>query len=70
MPSILLYIIALCLSIGRAGGTGRKLAPEAKDAADEFKMEDAGKVGVNLKQGCSGDLTGKQAGSAGGPESL
>ncbi len=40
--------------------------PEAKDALNRFKMEAAGEVGVNLKQGYNGDLTAKQAGSIGG----
>ena len=40
--------------------------PEARDAMDKFKMEAASEVGVNLKQGYNGDLTSKQAGSAGG----
>ena len=33
---------------------------------DRFKMEAAGQVGVNLKQGYNGDLTARQAGSIGG----
>ena len=40
--------------------------PEAREAMDKFKMEAAGEVGVNLKQGYNGDLTSKQAGSIGG----
>jgi len=40
--------------------------PEARAALDKFKMEAAGEVGVNLKQGYNGDLTSKQAGSVGG----
>ncbi len=44
----------------------RKLVPEAAAALDRFKMESAGEVGVNLKQGYNGDLTSKQAGSVGG----
>ena len=42
------------------------VVPEAKDALERFKMEAAGEVGVNLKQGYNGDLTSKQAGSIGG----
>ena len=42
------------------------LVPEARDALDKFKMEAAGEVGVNLKQGYNGDLTSRQAGSVGG----
>ena len=33
---------------------------------ENFKMEAANEVGVNLKQGYNGDLTSKQAGSIGG----
>lgn len=40
--------------------------PEAKKAMENFKMEAANEVGVNLKQGYNGDLTSKQAGSVGG----
>ena len=40
--------------------------PEAKAALDNFKMQAANEVGVNLKQGYNGDLTSKQAGSIGG----
>ena len=40
--------------------------PEAKKAMEQFKMEAANEVGVNLKQGYNGDLTAKQAGSVGG----
>jgi len=42
------------------------LNPNARAALDRFKMEAAGEVGVNLKQGYNGDLTSKQAGSVGG----
>ena len=40
--------------------------PEAKQAMEQFKMEAANEVGVNLKQGYNGDLTAKQDGSIGG----
>lgn len=40
--------------------------PEAKAAMENFKMEAASEVGVNLKQGYNGDLTSRQAGSIGG----
>ena len=42
------------------------VVPEAKEALARFKMEAAGEVGVNLKQGYNGDLTSRQAGSIGG----
>ena len=40
--------------------------PEAKQAMDQFKMEAASEVGVNLKNGYNGDLTSREAGSVGG----
>ena len=40
--------------------------PEAKAALDQFKMQAASEVGVNLKNGYNGDLTSRQAGSIGG----
>ena len=42
------------------------LVPAAREALNQFKMEAASEVGVNLKQGYNGDLTSKQAGSVGG----
>ena len=44
----------------------KKLVPEAKEALNQFKMQAASEVGVNLNQGYNGDLTAKQAGSIGG----
>ena len=44
----------------------RIVVPEAKKAMENFKMEAANEVGVNLKQGYNGDLTSRQAGSIGG----
>ena len=44
----------------------KTMVPEAKTALERFKMEAAGEVGVNLKDGYNGDLTSKQAGSVGG----
>ena len=41
--------------------------PEAKAALEQFKMQAASEVGVNLNQnGYNGNLTAKQAGSIGG----
>ncbi len=41
--------------------------PEAKAALEQFKMQAASEVGVNLNQnGYNGDLTARQAGSIGG----
>ena len=40
--------------------------PEAKAAMDQFKMEAASEVGVNLKNGYYGHLTSREAGAVGG----
>ena len=40
--------------------------PEAKAAMEQFKMQAASEVGVNLNQGYNGDITARQAGSVGG----
>ncbi len=49
-----------------ARNNNRLLIPQARQAMDQFKMEAAQEVGVNLKQGYNGDLTSQQAGSIGG----
>ena len=46
--------------------SNKNLVPEAKAALDQFKMEAASEVGVNLNNGYNGDLTSRQAGSIGG----
>ena len=46
--------------------SNKAVVPEAQAALDKFKMEAAGEVGVNLKQGYNGDITSRQAGSVGG----
>ena len=40
--------------------------PQARQAMDQFKMQAASEVGVNLKNGYNGDLTSREAGSVGG----
>ena len=40
--------------------------PEAKQGMEQFKMQAANEVGVNLKNGYNGDLTSREAGSVGG----
>ena len=40
--------------------------PQAKQGMDQFKMQAANEVGVNLKQGYNGDQTSREAGSVGG----
>ena len=44
----------------------KTVVPGAREAMNQFKMEAANEVGVNLKQGYNGELTSKQAGSVGG----
>ena len=40
--------------------SNRVIVPAARAALDQFKMEAANEVGVNLKQGYNGDLTSKR----------
>ena len=40
--------------------------PQAKQGMEQFKMQAATEVGVNLKNGYNGDLTSREAGSVGG----
>ena len=40
--------------------------PEAKEAMNQFKMQAANEVGVNLQNGYNGHLTSREAGSVGG----
>ena len=42
------------------------MAKKNSKGLDQFKMEAASEVGVNLKQGYNGDLTAREAGSIGG----
>ena len=46
--------------------SNRLNVPEASNAMDQFKMESAREVGVDLKPGYNGHLTSQQAGSIGG----
>ena len=40
--------------------------PQAKEAMNQFKMQAAQEVGVNLQSGYNGHLTSREAGSVGG----
>ena len=40
--------------------------PQSKQGMEQFKMQAANEVGVNLKNGYNGDLTSREAGSGGG----
>ena len=51
---------------GQKMASNKTLVPEAKAAMDQFKMQAASEVGVNLAQGYNGDITARQAGSVGG----
>ncbi len=42
------------------------VVPEAKAAMEQFKMQAANEVGVNLQKGYNGNLTSREAGSVGG----
>ena len=46
--------------------SNKTVVPEAKAAMEQFKMQAASEVGVNLQNGYNGDLTARQAGSIGG----
>lgn len=44
----------------------KNAVPAARAALDQFKMEAANEVGVNLSNSYNGDITARQAGSVGG----
>ncbi len=44
----------------------KTLVPGAQNALDQFKMQAASEVGVNLTNGYNGNLTSREAGSVGG----
>ncbi len=46
--------------------SNKTMVPVAKAAMEQFKMQAANEVGVNLQNGYNGDLTARQAGSIGG----
>ena len=46
--------------------SNKNVVPEAREGLNQFKMQAASEVGVNLKNGYNGDLTSRQAGSVGG----
>ena len=49
----------------RNSSSNRLNVPEARQAMDQFKMQSANEVGVNLKNGRGGDLTSREAGDLG-----
>ena len=54
------------MSNSNNSSSNRLNVPEARQAMEQFKMQAANEVGVNLKQGYNGDLTSREAGSVGG----
>ena len=49
-----------------AYNSNKLVVPQAREALNQFKMESAKEVGVNLKNGYNGDLTSREVGSIGG----
>ena len=49
----------------RNSSSNRLNVPEARQAMDQFKMQSANEVGVNLKNGYNGDLTSREVGHLG-----
>ena len=49
-----------------AYNSNKLVIPEAREALNQFKMESAREVGVNLTNGYNGNLTSREAGSVGG----
>ena len=54
------------MSSSNNSNSNQPVVPSAREALNNFKMEAAQEVGVNLKQGYNGDLTRREAGSVGG----
>ena len=50
---------------GSNSSSNRLNVPQARQAMDQFKMQAANEVGVNLKNGYNGDLTSREAGDLG-----
>jgi len=49
-----------------ANRSNRIVVPEAKQGMNQFKMETARELGVNLTEGYNGNLTSRENGSVGG----
>ncbi len=50
----------------RMARSNKIVVPDAKQSLDNFKMEVARSLNVNLKQGYNGDIKARDAGSVGG----
>ena len=53
------------MSNSNNSSSNRINVPEARQAMDQFKMQAANEVGVNLKNGWGSDLTSREAGDLG-----
>ena len=53
------------MASNKSSSNNKSMVPQARAAMDKFKMEAANEVGVNLKQGYNGDLTGDVAATLG-----
>ena len=60
------YNASYSASSSSNSSSSKLLVPEAREAMDQFKMEAANEVGVDLKKGYNGSLTSREAGSVGG----
>ncbi|KGK86034.1 hypothetical protein JOC70_000954 [Clostridium pascui] len=49
-----------------ANRSNRLVVPEAKERINQFKLETARELGVNLTEGYNGNLTSRENGSVGG----
>jgi hypothetical protein len=49
-----------------ANRSNKLAVPEAKERLNQFKMETARELGVNLTEGYNGNLTSRENGSVGG----
>lgn len=49
-----------------ANRSNKLVVPEAKERINQFKMETARELGVNLTEGYNGNLTSRENGSVGG----
>ena len=54
------------MASNKSSGSKKIMVPGARAAMEQFKMEAANEVGVNLKKGYNGSLTSREAGSVGG----
>ncbi|MBE6068641.1 alpha/beta-type small acid-soluble spore protein [Clostridium sp. BSD9I1] len=49
-----------------ANRSNKLVVPEAKERINQFKLETARELGVNLTEGYNGNLTSRENGSVGG----